>query len=166
MYAFASAPRLDAKSAYYSRAAQRGHTFLAPSGRGLSAKPTGGEKMRITSLPPSRPKAVTPPSQREALGVLRLRARRGDVGIAPYEKTAGKPCVGADAHIRPSLPPSALRAATSATLRYAQPSVHPKGTCFAASTGPPLHKGGFGGTPLHYVSPLKGDDHPWQPNGK
>ena len=42
--------------------------FLAPSGRGLSAKPTGGEKMRITSLPPSRPKAVTPPSQREARG--------------------------------------------------------------------------------------------------
>ena len=29
---------------------------------------------------------------------------------------------------------------TSAALRYAQPSVHPKGTCFAASTGPP-HRG-------------------------
>ena len=43
MYAFAAAPRLDEKSAYYSRAARRGHTFLAPSGRGLSAKPTGGE---------------------------------------------------------------------------------------------------------------------------
>ena len=57
--------------------------------------------MRITSLPPSRPKAVTPPSQREALGVPRLRARRGDEGIAPYEKAAGNPCVGADAHIRP-----------------------------------------------------------------
>ena len=27
--------------------------------------------------------------------------RRGDVGIAPYEKAAGKPCVGADTYIRP-----------------------------------------------------------------
>ena len=40
-------------------------------------------------------------SQREARGVLRLRARRGDVGIAPYGKAAGKLYVGADAHIRP-----------------------------------------------------------------
>ena len=34
-------------------------------------------------------------------GVPRLWARRGDVGIAPYEKAAGKLYVGADAHIRP-----------------------------------------------------------------
>ena len=34
-------------------------------------------------------------------GIPRLRARRGDEGIAPYEKAAGNPCVGADAHIRP-----------------------------------------------------------------
>ena len=40
-------------------------------------------------------------------------------------------------------PSVALRATPQ--LRFAaQPSVHPKGTCFAASTGPPLHKGGFG----------------------
>ena len=31
----------------------------------------------------------------------RCRGIRGDVGIAPYEKAAGNPCVGADAHIRP-----------------------------------------------------------------
>ena len=34
-------------------------------------------------------------------GIPRLRARRGDEGIAPYEKATGNPCVGADAHIRP-----------------------------------------------------------------
>ena len=34
-------------------------------------------------------------------GVPRLWARRGDVGIAPYKKAAGKLYVGADAHIRP-----------------------------------------------------------------
>ena len=37
-------------------------------------------------------------------GAARARSydkRRGDVGIAPYEKAAGKPCVGADAYIRP-----------------------------------------------------------------
>ena len=48
--------------------------------------------------------AVTPPSQREALegrltaggrGIPRLRARRGDEGIAPYGTTAGNLCVGA-----------------------------------------------------------------------
>ena len=48
--------------------ALRATAFLAPSERGLSAKPTGGEKVRIVSLPPSWPKAMTPPSQREALG--------------------------------------------------------------------------------------------------
>ena len=34
--------------------------------------------VRVMSLPPSRPKAVTPPSQREARGVPRLRARGTD----------------------------------------------------------------------------------------
>ena len=33
----------------------------------------------------------------------RCRGIRGDVGIAPYEMTGGRPCVGADAYIRPDV---------------------------------------------------------------
>ena len=67
--------------------------------------------------PPSlkRPKreGCGPPSlETPSGGVPRLRARRGDVGIAPYGTTAEKPCVGAGfypARLIFSLPP-ALRA--------------------------------------------------------
>ena len=37
----------------------REYIFLTPSGRGLSAKPTGGEKMCIMSLPPSTLRVAT-----------------------------------------------------------------------------------------------------------
>ena len=42
------------------------------------------------------------------------------VGIASYEKIAGKPCVGADAHIRPSLPPSKHSVLTPPSQREAR----------------------------------------------
>ena len=75
-----------------------------------------------------------------------LRGVRGDapqgyllrcVGIAPYGRaTRVRSC---------DVSPSVAAKAVTPQLRFAaQPSVHPKGTCFAASTGPPLHKGGFG----------------------
>ena len=48
-----------------------GFVFLAPSGRGLSAKPTGGEK---TEYCLSLRRFAPPPSQREA-GVFRAPAR-------------------------------------------------------------------------------------------
>ena len=41
-----------------------------------------------------------------------------------------------------TIPPSWPTAMTPQLRFAAQPSVHPKGTCFAVSTGPPLHKGG------------------------
>ena len=51
---------------------------------------------------PSLPPALRATSHAEGGGEIpRLRARRGDEGIAPYEKATGNPCVGADAHIRP-----------------------------------------------------------------
>ena len=45
----------------------------------------------------------------------RCRGIRGDVGIAPYETTAEKTCVGADGAVRPNvtIPPSRLRRDTS-----------------------------------------------------
>ena len=46
---------------------------------------------------PVRPPSLETPSG----GVPRLRARRGDVGIAPYERAIENSSVGADAHIRP-----------------------------------------------------------------
>ena len=42
------------------------------------------------------------------------------VGIASYEKIVGKPCVGADAHIRPSLPPSKHSVLTPPSQREAR----------------------------------------------
>ena len=64
----------------------------------------------------------------------RCRGIRGDEGIAPYEMTGSRPCVGADAYIRPkvTIPPSRPLAVTPQLRFAAQPGVHPKGTCFAA----------------------------------
>ena len=79
----------------------------APSGRGLSAQPTGGEKT-VWNLSLRQRFALLPPSQREArrdgfprqcshwLGMTALRAVWADRVVRPYK-----------------LPPPALRAATS-----------------------------------------------------
>ena len=50
----------------------------------------------------------------------RCHGIRGDVGIAPYGTTIDRQCVGADAHIRPSLPP-ALRATSLAEGGFGRP---------------------------------------------
>ncbi len=55
----------------YSAAAPR---CKAPSARGLSAKPTGGEKS-VRNLSPRQRFALPPPSQREARGIRPLPSR-------------------------------------------------------------------------------------------
>ena len=50
---------------------------------------TSNEGVVVQRLSLRHGEAVTPPSQGEARGVPRLRARRGNVGIAPYEVARG-----------------------------------------------------------------------------
>ena len=68
--------------------ARRGDVGIAPyeiDGSAFVKRRTGAaECVRVMSLPPSRPKAMHLP-HRGRHGIPRLRARRGDVGIAPYE---------------------------------------------------------------------------------
>ena len=113
-----------------------------------------GRATRVRSYNVSLRRFALPPSQRKARGVPRLLARRGDApqgylfcfaslrGHRPLRNDRRKNVRRSGALPRPTMtiPPSWPKAMTPQLRFAAQPSVHPKGTCFAASTGPP-HRG-------------------------
>ena len=84
--------------------------FMAPSGRGLSAKPTGGEKVRITSLPPSKPAVLTPQLRFAAQpSVSTGPPRRGRRGHGLYMGSQSAARRRAKAAARSSMPGSFTR---------------------------------------------------------
>ena len=123
---------------------------LAPSGRGLSAKPTGGEKLRITSLPPSPYGRHLPHRGRQAGGAGLCPAR--NIVQNRREGQSPSPTGGLTAARRKTVSPSVALPATPPSQREAsgRGGVLPRPKHCAKSAG--------GVEPLPYTRFCEGTD--------